>query len=72
MGTHLEDHGRLLAVFESLPPQWRNVLWYVDVLQESHARAGLRMGIHVDDVAALVSCAHAGLREAYAIAVTET
>lgn len=67
-----EEHERLLSVLESLPPKWGRVLWYVDVMQESHARVGSLMGINVDDVPALVRCAQAGLQEAYVLAVIET
>lgn len=65
-------HIRLLGALQTLPPKWRKVLWYVDVLQEPYASVGLLMGMDPDDVPALVDYARAALRVGYMVAVTET
>ena len=58
-------HIHLLAALQSLPPKWRGVLWYVDVLQEPHGSVGLLMEMDADDVPTLVNRARAALRKEY-------
>ena len=57
-------HEILGVAMNSLPAQWRAVLWYVDVMGADRTQAAALMRIAPEEVSPLLEAARAGLRQA--------
>ncbi|MCX6399762.1 MAG: sigma-70 family RNA polymerase sigma factor [Propionibacteriales bacterium] len=59
------ENATLMAAFAALPDGWREVLWRVEVLGQSHDETASAMGIKANAVGVMAFRAREGLREAY-------
>jgi len=64
-GIDTFERDRVRAAFLSLPPRWRNVLWYLEVEGRKPRELAATLGLTPNSVSALLYRARAGLRKAY-------
>jgi len=54
----------IVEAMNSLPAQWRTVLWYVDVMGADRTQVAALMRIAPEEVSPLLEAARGGLRQA--------